>query len=51
MIASGEVHVQLKQPAEWLHHGPKNSNAKDVECEVLNDQQTINYQLNNFKIY
>jgi len=50
VIASGEVH-SVEQLKEWLHHGPKNSNVKDVECEILNDQQTINYQLNNFKIF
>ena len=49
VIASGNVHA-VEKLKEWLHQGPKNSTVKDVECEILNDQKIINYQINNFKI-
>jgi acylphosphatase len=49
VIAIGEQQA-VEQFKQWLHHGPKNALVKNVECEVLTDQQIKNYQLEKFKI-
>ena len=49
VIACGELRA-VEQLKKWLQQGPKNSQVKDVVCEALDIQQTMHYQLNNFRI-
>ncbi len=56
-LSGGEVEViacgnkdaigQLKQ---WLNCGPKYAKVKNVDCEVISNQEIENIDLNNFKV-